>query len=236
MILEDDPEDFRPSISGTAWLVTFTDLVSLLLTFFVMLFAMSHVGVGKWERMADSLSQSLNPSREGENVATTARHAITTTFRKRAVNLDYLAVVFEETIGADPFLKRCQVIKLDDRLVIAMPGDLLFDSDSAVLSERARKAVFDVGGVLRNIGNQVAVNGHTDPLAPSGRYTSNWELSVARAVAVANALRRSGYEHGIAAYGYGDGAFSSLPDLSPEQKRALARRVDVVILPDVTEK
>ncbi len=65
-----------------------------------------------------------------------------------------------------------------------------------------------------------------------GAHTSNWELSLARAAAVANALRRSGYTEDIIAYGYADSRFSQLPDLPADQRRALGRRVDIVVLPN----
>jgi chemotaxis protein MotB len=231
----DPPDKLQPDISSVGWMVTFTDLVSLMLTFFVMLFAMSHVGIGKWESITDSLSLSLNPGYALSAAPTSARHSISTTFRKRAINLDYLSVVLDETIHADPLLQTARLVRYDDRLVIVLPGDLLFESDSSVLSEKARKAVFDIGGVLRNIGNEIAVKGHTDPAAPSSRYVSNWELSTARAIAVRNALRRSGYDRDMLAFGVADSAFATLPDLPEDQKRALARRVDIVILPDVAE-
>ena len=57
---EDTPEARGPS---KAWMITFTDLVSLMLTFFVMLFAMSNVKIDKWESMIDVLSLSFNVSR-----------------------------------------------------------------------------------------------------------------------------------------------------------------------------
>ena len=93
--------------------------------------------------------------------------------------------------------------------------------------------MFNLGGVLRNIGNQIGINGHTDPVLPTGgAYASNWELSMARAAAVANALRRSGYAEDIIAFGFADSRFSQLPDLPTDQRHALGRRVDIVVLPN----
>jgi chemotaxis protein MotB len=183
----------EPPPPSRGWLVIFTDLVSLMLTFFVLLFSMSNLQIDRWEQMIDALSQTLNPSQEKTTVAVTAQYNIATLFRKRAVNLDYLGSVLEDTVAEDPVLQRSQVIRLEDRLVIALPGDLLFAPGRAVLSERARQALFVVGGVLRNVGNQIGVNGHTDPTPPEGdAYKSNWELSLARAVAVSNMLKRVG--------------------------------------------
>lgn len=221
-----------PPKLGTAWMLTFGDLVSLMLTFFVMMFAMSSVKIGQWESIIDALSQSLGPPDKKSVPVATARYNIATVFRKRAVNLDYLAAVIEEAVRHQPILSGSRLIRLEDALVIALPGDLLFGAGKAVLSEHASDALFHLGGVLRNVGNRIGVNGHSDSTPPeAGTYQSNWELSLARAVAVANALRRAGYPDEISAFGYSDTRFSELPDLPDEKRRALARRVDIVVMP-----
>ena len=217
-----------------AWMVVFTDLVSLMLTFFVLIFSMSSVKMDKWKEMTDALSQNLNPSITKSVATATAKFNISTIFRKRAINLDYLTAVLERAVNQDPLLKRSLLMRLEDRLIIALPGDLLFQPGRAVMTERARDALFTLGGVLRNIGNQIGVNGHSDPVPPQGgEYASNWELSIARAVAVTNALKRSGYTEDIIAYGYSDSLYSQLPDVTEEQRQAMGRRVDIMVLPNV---
>jgi chemotaxis protein MotB len=216
------------------YLVTFTDTVSLVLTFFVMLFAMSNVQVERWKEMVDTLSQALNPARQATISVPTEQFNIASVFRKRAINLDYLMAVLEENMVDDPLLARSRLTRLEDRLVISLPGDLLFDPGSALLSEKARQALFDLGGVLRNIANQIIVSGHTDPQPTrGGEYASNWELSMARAVAVSNALRRSGYLQEITALGYADARLLDLPPMPTEERYALARRVDLAIMPNI---
>lgn len=230
-----EEEEDKPPANSMAWLVTFTDLVSLMLTFFVMLFAMSNVKTDSWDDMVDALSQTLNPSQQRQIAAATAEFNIATIFRRRAIDLDYLAAILTESIEKDPALYGTQIVRQDERLVIALPGDLLFSPGSAVLGEKSRQALFDMGGLLRNVGNTVGINGHTDPVAPSGQtYASNWELSMARAVAVANTLKRSGYTEKIVSFGYADSRYKQLPkieDLSDEERHRMARRVDIVILP-----
>ena len=232
-----DSDDLRMETKqSVAWLITFTDLVSLMLTFFVLLFSMSNIKVDRWNDVIDALSQSLNPSSTKAQSSATASFNIATLFRKRAINLDYLASVLEEAVAKDEILNTSQLMRLEDRLVIALPGDLLFQPGKAVLAENARKALFNLGGVLRNIGNQVGINGHTDPAPPSGgNYTTNWELSMGRAAAVANALKRSGYTDDIIAFGYSSSRFEELPELPQAQRLALARRVDIVVFPTVGE-
>ncbi len=232
--LIDDDNARMESKKGVAWMVTFTDLVSLMLTFFVLLFSMSDIKTDRWNDVIDALSQSLNPSSTKAQSSATSSFNIATLFRKRAINLDYLTSVLDEAVAKDELLVNSQLMRLEDRLVIALPGDLLFEPGKAVLAENARKALFNLGGVLRNIGNQIGINGHTDPIPPSGdSYTSNWELSMGRATAVANALKRSGFTEDIIAFGYASSRFSELPDMPEAQRSALGRRVDIVVFPTV---
>ncbi len=237
MLYDDwDYEDLSaPTDSGRssqAWLVTFTDLVSLMLTFFVLLFSMSSVNVDRWEEMTDTLSQSLNPTKTPPILTPTAEFNVGTIFRRQAINLDYLQGIIEETVSHDETLREAQLIRMEDRLVVALPGDILFRPGQAIMTGQARQTMFALGGLLRNIGNRIGVNGHSDPGPPAGAaYASNWELSMARAVAVANALRRSGYGDEISAYGFSDSRYTELPDMEEEDRRALARRVDIVIMP-----
>lgn len=231
---EDWPASINPEEAAAerAWLLTFTDLASLMLTFFVLLFSMSNVKVGDWQNIIDSLSRTLRPEPEKVVKAQTATFNIGTIYRRQAIDLNYLTSVIEEGIKGIDALAGTQVMLLEDRLVIALPGDLLFQAGRADMTEGAREAMFVFGGLLRNIGNEIGVNGHTDPTPPAGgAYLSNWELSTARAAAVANALRRAGYEDDIIAFGYADSRYRQLPAMDEERRRSLARRVDIVIPP-----
>ena len=226
----------EPTVSKTdqSWMLIFTDLVSLMLTFFVLLFSMSVVKVDAWNNITSALSQSLKPSERKAQTEATSKFDISTMSMRRAINLDYLASVLEKSMANDELLNNAQLMRLEDRLVIGLPGDRLFFSNNAVLSAEARKALSNLGGILRNIGNQIGTNGHTDPSPLKGsQYTSNWELSMGRATAVANALKRSGYKEDIISFGYASGRFLELPDLPEAERRVMGRRIDIVVYPTV---
>jgi chemotaxis protein MotB len=233
------PEQTRyshePAVTGRAWMITFTDLASLLLAFFVLLFSMSSVRMDSWQVAIDSLSRTLNPTRVDKVVPSAVPFNIGTTYPKRGSDLDYLATVLKEAMREDALLSNTRIMRLADRLIVALPGDLLFEKGRAELSERADKSLLILGSVLRNIGNRIGVNGHSDPEPlNAGAYKSNWELSLARAVTVSNALRHAGYGREIVAYGFADSRYQQLPKIEEERRRALARRVDIVILPTET--
>jgi len=219
----------------TAWMITFADLVSLMLTFFVLLFSMSSLQMDEWDAMTDTLTQTLNPGKLTTVAAATAEFNIGTIFRRQATDLDYLSGVLQRGVQEDKLLKSSKIMLLDDRLIVALPGDLLFPSGKAVMPDEARSALFTLGSLLRNVGNQIGVNGHTDPRPPSAKsgFQSNWELSIARSSAVANALRASGYTDDIVAFGYADSRYAQLPKIPEVEREKLGRRVDVVIFPTV---
>ena len=226
--------DIKPQHRSFAWMVIFTDLVALMLTFFVLLFSMSNVTVDKWKSITDALSQSLRPNSTQTEAKATAQFNISGIFRKQAINLDYLTSVLTEAVSKDAFLAQAQLIRLEDRMIISIPGDLLFSGGLANLTESAKQAISNLGGALRHIGNKVIVNGHSEPgKVTGGTYASKWELSLARAVSVADTLRQSGYTENLSAFGYADGRFSYLPDLPDQERRALGRRVDIVVMPTI---
>jgi len=235
MAIEAQPVAAEQATSNS-WLIIFTDLVSLMLTFFVLLFAMSSIKDDKWESITDSLSQSLSPTSSKKVAAATAQFNIASILRKRAINLGYLTALMEDAIKQDSLLEKGKLILLEDRLIFTMPGKILFEPGESKLKKQAQESLFNLGGVLRNIGNEIGVNGHTAPGKVQGTaYKTNWELSLARAIAVANELRRSGYTETITSYGYADSLFSQLPDVGEKERREMSRRIDIVIRPTISE-
>ncbi len=231
------PDDFslHEETVSRAWMVTFSDLISLMLTFFVMLFAMSNVNLGDWEHITNALQKTLKPAEEKkQQIFQPSDFNISTVIRPSGANLDYLASVMKELLSKDEVLRNSLVIRMDDRVLIALPGDALFEAGRAELTERAGNAMFSLSGVLRNINNQIGVNGHSDRSKPADNaYDSNWELSIARAAAVGNLLRKSGVTQDMVVYGFSDSRYDELPDLPTEELDAMARRVDIVIFPTV---
>jgi len=224
--------DVKAEHRSFAWMVIFTDLIALMLTFFVLIFSMSNVTIDKWKSITDALSQSLRPNSTQTEAKATVKFNIAAIYRKQAIDLDYLTLILTEAVSKDAFLAQSQLIRLENRMIISIPGDLLFVGGLAKLTEGARQAISNLGVTLRNIGNKIIVNGYSEPGKVSGKtYASNWELSLARAVSVANRLRQSGYTENLTAFGYADGRYVYLPDLPEKEKRALGRRVDIVVMP-----
>lgn len=233
-------DDASKTTFSRAWLVTFTDLISLLLTFFVLLFSMSNVSADKWAYLSTTLSRSLKPVVvEQQPSPMTHQFNIPTIIEPDATNLDYLSTVFEELMSKDEVLAKSMVTRLDDRLIIGLPGDVMFEPSIAEITETAQQAVFALSSILRNIDNQIGVNGYASSFAgqasEKAQFTSDWELSIARAAAVANYLRRSGVSQNITAYGFANTRYTVQTD-RPAVDHSAADRVDIVIFPSASKQ
>lgn len=223
--------DGGASLSSAGWLITFADLAILVLAFFVLMFSMSTVRKEHWDAMVSSLAASLHPSEARSTRRPAVPISIDTAIEAEAIDLEYLASVLEEKMRNDAELGRAILHRFDDRLVISLPSDIFFAAGSALLEAPGRGALFVLSGTLANIANRVDVQGHNDRQpTDNGRYPSGWELSLARAVAVADEMRHSGYRHGVVIQGLVDSRDPGNGQRTGGQRaRPPDRRVDVVI-------
>jgi chemotaxis protein MotB len=121
-------------------------------------------------------------------------------------------------------------------MVVQLPAEVLFPSGSADLSEEGKLSVLEVGIVLKQFPDRrFMVVGHTDsqPVS-SGVYSSNWELSTARAVTVTRFLIQAKMkaESLVAA---GAAEFDPTADNKTAGGRQKNRRIEIVLLPDLKE-
>ena len=223
----------RPAhVSGNRsnWLVTFADLTALILAFFVMMYATQKVEHGDWQAMVKSLSQSLNvESRVQDSPAASSNVRLLN--RPRAIELAYLEALLNSLRDSEPLLANVLLHRLEDRMVIAFPGDLLFYPGRADPVEGAAQRIAVLANLLRNVSNRIDVFGHTDPSPVTGHvFESNWELSLARAETVVGMLQAAGYPQKLGAFGLAATRFDDLARIkSRSRKLQLARRVDIVI-------
>ena len=124
----------------------------------------------------------------------------------------------------------------DGRMVVVLPSDVLFKSGSASLSKKGIETIQIVGAGLAEIGEkQFQIEGHTDNVPiRSQKYPSNWELASARALTVVKIMIKAGMpETRISAASFGE----TKPVASNDSKegRKLNRRIDVVVLPDLSQ-
>ena len=231
---------------GEGWLTTYADMVTLLLTFFVLLMnpdnpidsqrieliMQAFQGLGTL-RGGNTLSEGIL-AELGNDVATMpskTRGNRLKEARKKAVS------EFQPEIR-NRFVK----IKEDERgLVISLAGDILFQRASAEVDlDRSRDALQKLARFLESpeiADRRIRLEGHSDssPTDPDGPWPTNWELSTARSAAVLHYLVDYGAnENRFQVAGFADTAKLRDPELT-EEDRAENRRVDIVILKEAHE-
>ena len=122
------------------------------------------------------------------------------------------------------------------RMIVEMPAAVLFDSGSDELSSAGRETVTTVAKILRSVPrHRFLVGGHTDNVPVVKQYTSNWQLSAARAVRVTEMLTKHGVSpKRLAAAGYSE--FDPIASNSSDTGRQKNRRIEIILEPQVEQK
>ncbi|HYV49968.1 MAG TPA: OmpA family protein [Myxococcaceae bacterium] len=186
------------------WLISYADLLTLLIGFFVLLVAVSPVKLSRFERLAASIN--------GQKQAP-------------LVNLQEKV---DELIKKSKLEDRVMTREDAEGLGIELKDALLFDSGSAIIRPEGRAAIADVAKLVRELPGDrpVIIEGYTDevPIA-TPQFRSNWELSSQRAINVLDALESAGVAHSrMSVRGHADTKPMATQG-SVDQQRAANRRV-----------
>ena len=147
------------------WLMPYSDMVTLLLAFFVLFFAISQVDQVKFEMIMEYFSKS------------------------EVMPLHELEKKFREMVKTHQLEESVDVALTPDGLMVNFQDNILFDSGHAELKERSLPILDELAKILNSpdvVSRTIQVQGHTDsvPLAKNALYPSNWELSTARSSSV----------------------------------------------------
>jgi chemotaxis protein MotB len=152
--------------------------------------------------------------------------------------LEATAAELEEKMKAEIGKGEIQLSQAGGRLRVALVDKILFDSGDAKISRRGEEVLGRVGAVLaRAADKQIQVAGHTDdsPISArlAGRYTTNWELSTARATNVVRFLQEKARvpPRRLAASGYGE--FHPVASNATPAGRARNRRIEILLAPEI---
>lgn len=216
------------------WYVSFSDMMAVLMSMFVMLYSMSNLDTNKFQEVVVSLNGAWGVLSGGPGVLYLADLPTNMNPDDPTVQLSPLYVIQQKY--AKPLEKQGAEGRIDTELTsqglrMRFTDRTLFAPGSATLRPEAAEVMSAVGELLRNAPNRITVEGHTDSTPIStAMFPSNWELSTARATAVIHYLIEN---EGIApkrltAAGYGE-FWPLVPNDTPE-RRAYNRRVEITLL------
>jgi len=215
---------------GPSYMVLYTNLMTLLMTFFIVLVSMGIVekekvkaGMGAFRKsllsgglgmLWENTPISFDYLMEQEKIK--IKKEISTSLKK---NLEGIA---EEEIS---------IITTEEGVFIRFPGKVLFELGEADLKPKAKKILEKIAPLLKDYSRSynIRIEGHTDNLPiHNKKFSSNWELSAARAISVVKYFQEKGLSsERLSAAGYGE--YRPLVPNDTADNRALNRRVEILI-------
>jgi len=211
------------------WLLTYADMITLLLAFFIVLYASSSVNAKKLQEVASSIrgafgtpageSQINDKGFGGERLLLMPNQ------------LDRMAEELSIALRVEAEAGKVQILKMPRGVVLRFQDTALFNLGKADLTPEA-KAMFDkIAPVVESLQNMIEAEGHTDDLPiRSSQFPSNWELSAARATSVVRYFIET---HGLSPERLAARGMGEFRPLYPNQSRIgepRNRRVEINVL------
>jgi chemotaxis protein MotB len=235
------------------WLITYADMITLLMVLFIVLFSIGQTDLAKFEKLKEGLASSFGNEAIGvleagglladgpggltpDQLAAAQDALAARDAARAAIAADQAALQSTE----DTLAERLQAAGVADEvnlrverrglIVTIVTDQVLFQPGSDTVLGAGQGILTTVAGALAELPNPISVEGHTDdvPISTS-RFASNWELSTARATSVLRLLETSaGLDpERLSAAGYAD--TKPIADNATPQGRAANRRVEVVV-------
>jgi len=226
------------------WMTTFSDLMSLLLTFFILLYSMSNVDAQKFQNVTNSLQLALTgyggeSILEGDVLEHVSPIDESNLSNENTISEEIPPEVIEMYDKVSIYLEENE---LDANVTVRMNTQgvfvnikeaILFDSGSAKIKESGLEVLKRLEGLINDFDNDIVIEGHTDNVVMStALYPSNWELSTARSVSVVRYLSEVEMidPSRLSARGYGE--YSPIAPNDTPANRAINRRVNMFIVFD----
>lgn len=212
------------STGEDGWLMTYLDVITLLLVMFVVMLALSG---GPSDTPGQQLTEQVTMARsQAEPTAEADKETVGQPSLSASVRLAREARAFLQEAGLGD---RVQVIETPGGISLRISNDILFASGEAALSNPGMTELEKLVPLLNRNEHHITVAGHTDNVPiRSARFPSNWELSSARAGSVVRLLEASGVPAGrMRATGYADTRPEARNDTS--RGRARNRRVEILL-------
>ncbi|CAM2936652.1 flagellar motor protein MotB [Paenibacillus sediminis] len=244
--------------SKDRWLITYADLITLLLIFFILMFAMSRIDAEKYKVITRSLQHTFKNGdsilEKGSGITGSAdvhtfKNPPTTeiskakdgadelserelAFRKQEEQLKELMKMIEQYIQLNKLESKVFVSDEPKGIMITLSDQFLFDQGKADLKPVSEPTLKKLASLFAKLDATISIEGHTDnlPIVYASKYKDNWELSGARALSVLRYfIDHEKLDPTKFQYaGYADTHPAS--DNSTEQGRQKNRRVEIIVL------
>ncbi|WP_087972540.1 flagellar motor protein MotB [Oceanobacillus rekensis] len=235
-----------------SWLLPYSDLLTLLVALFIVLFAMSDINVQKYEQLASVFRSEFSSSGTGmleqnntpvesppaEELQEEKKEEKESDSRSQAegelLRLEQLQSMIQHYIYESSLTDQLGTELTDEGLLITIVNDVFFDSGSAEVKAEGQQVAQDVSELLHtDPPYQIVISGHADDV-PIGisEFSSNWELSVTRALNFMRIILENQKLDPTLFSAKGFGEHQPIVPNTSDENRAKNRRVEVLILPN----
>lgn len=187
---------------GEAWLLPYSDMLTLLLSLFIVLFAVSNVDKAKLKQLENQFGTMLASKSQADVAKQTmltpdqSKNSIIKPINKFIMQKQQEQQMLQKTLQStvqdiknSPLNGKVQVTLQNDGIHLTLNSDVLFNTESATLTTQMQSALQLLAPHLKPLAqNNIVIAGYTDnlPIDHNATYPSNWELSSARAISVMN--------------------------------------------------
>lgn len=218
--ISNEPEERAGDEHSSLWLIIYTDMISNLMIFFLMLYCLTWLSSADQQIAAASFQETFG----GE------KGAVLKTLADIEKGID-------KTKDMENKLKsEFQNVQITEKkITIVLPSPVLFDSGSSDLKATTKKTLHEISEIIRALPNRIVVEGYTDdkPIN-TDQFKSNWELSSARAFNVVKFFveHEKVAPYRLSALGYAE--FRPVAANTTEENRAKNRRIEINIMKEET--
>lgn len=208
---------------GPAWIITYSDMATLLLTFFILYYSIAAQNLGKFkDAILEESEKNLGLIELIESTKITTALQNFSGFKSNNILNDMKDFATDEN--------NLGITENKSKIIIRIPGKTLFQPASAVLEKQGWPILTETAAIFKKYPNyKIHIQGHTDDdSVTTEKFPTNWELSATRATAVLRFFVDKGLDPiRLTATGYAD-TFPLHPNDTAEG-RALNRRVEFVL-------
>lgn len=224
------------------WLVSYADFITLLFAFFVVMYAVSSVNEGKYRVLSDSLSSSFSKTKVVGDLSMmdfpiSKKQQIVVKERPKSQDNARSFLKVANAIATAKVPKGVKVTSTERGLSIRIADDTLFNSGSSVMTPQMEEFLDLITGLVRDLPNSIAVEGHTDnqPIR-TAEFPSNWDLSTGRANAL---IRYFTEQHHLRSDRFSSSGFAGTRPIesnSTVKGQSANRRVELIVLRDTNPR
>lgn len=234
-------------LTGDEWLGTYSDCVTLLMTFFVLLYSMSTVDAQKVQAISEAFSimsgksadsilqydmyQGSQPVMGGESKVDN--------MIEQSENVDKKTMYEEvsEYVKKNQLETTIDVAQDKNGVVLQLRDNILFDSGKADLTDGSKEVLEKINTLISTMPNSIQIEGHTDNVPISNSvYQDNLELSSARAASVVRYFTQVKEQSAAKFSAVGCGDSKPKVENTSEENKAQNRRVNILIVSDMNNE